>query len=64
VTIDVYDVKGTLIKSYVNSKYVKGSVERATIDLSKADNQMYFVRLTTDQGTVVKKIVSDGTNKQ
>jgi hypothetical protein len=64
VTIEVFDVKGTLVKSFVNGQYIKGSVERATIDLSKADNQMYFVRLTTDQGTVVKKIVSDGTNKQ
>ncbi|MGM5471259.1 T9SS type A sorting domain-containing protein, partial [Flavobacteriaceae bacterium LMO-SS05] len=64
VTIEVFDVKGTLVKSFVNGQYVKGSVERTTIDLSKTDNQMYFVRLTTDQGTVVKKIVSDGLNKQ
>jgi len=64
VTIQVYDVKGALIKSYVDNNYVKGSVERAILDLSKADDQMYFVRLTTDKGTMVKKIVSDGLNKQ
>ena len=64
VTIDVYDIKGTLVRSSVNTNYVKGTVERTTIDLSKADNQMYFVRLTTDKGTEVKKIVSSGMNKQ
>jgi hypothetical protein len=64
VTIDVYDIKGALIRTSVNNNYVKGSVERTTIDLSKADNQMYFVRLTTDKGTEVKKIVSSGLNKQ
>jgi hypothetical protein len=64
VKIDVYDIKGTLVRSSVDNNYVKGSVGRTTIDLSKADNQMYFVRLTTDQGTAVKKIVSSGLNKQ
>jgi hypothetical protein len=64
VTVEVFDIKGTLVRSSVDNNYVKGSVGRTTIDLSKADNQMYFVRLTTDKGTQVKKIVSDGTNKQ
>ena len=27
-------------------------------DLSRTDNQMYFVRLTTSKGTLVKKIIS------
>ncbi|MFC4721879.1 T9SS type A sorting domain-containing protein, partial [Geojedonia litorea] len=58
VKIEVYDVKGALVKHSIDTKYVKGSVGRAKIDLSKQDNQMYFVRLTTSQGTVVKRIVS------
>jgi len=58
VTIDVYDVKGTLVKQAVDANYVRGTVGRSTIDLSKQDNQMYFVRLTTNEGTVVKKIIS------
>jgi hypothetical protein len=53
-----------LVRSSVDNNYVKGSVGTTTIDLSKADNQMYFVRVTTNKGTDVKKIVSDGLNKQ
>jgi len=64
VTIEVFDIKGALVKSSVDNNYLKGSVGRTTIDLSKADNQMYFVKLTTDQGTAIKKIVPSGLNKQ
>ncbi|TVZ59803.1 putative secreted protein (Por secretion system target) [Flavobacteriaceae bacterium MAR_2010_105] len=58
VTIEVFDVKGALVKQSIDANYVRGSVGRTTIDLSKQDNQMYFVRLTTNEGTVVKKIIS------
>ena len=58
VQIDVYDVKGTLVKQAMDANYIRGSVGRTTLDLSKQDNQMYFVRLTTKEGTVVKKIIS------
>jgi hypothetical protein len=58
VTIEVYDVKGALVKSSKNTNYVRGTVGRTKIDLSQQDNQMYFVRLTTSEGTVVKKIIS------
>ncbi|MFC4723620.1 T9SS type A sorting domain-containing protein, partial [Geojedonia litorea] len=61
VKIEVFDVKGTLVRASLDRNYVKGSVGRTTIDLSKADNQMYFVRLTTNEGTVVKKIVSSSS---
>ncbi|TVZ59802.1 putative secreted protein (Por secretion system target) [Flavobacteriaceae bacterium MAR_2010_105] len=61
VKIEVFDIKGTLIRSALDNNYVQGSVGRTTIDLSKADNQMYFVRLTTNEGTVVKKIVSSSS---
>ena len=58
VKIEVYDVKGALVKQSEDTNYVRGSVGRTTLDLSKQDNQMYFVRLTTKEGTVVKKIIS------
>jgi hypothetical protein len=64
VKIETFDIKGTLVRSTEDTQYVKGTVGRTTIDLSKADNHMYFVRLTTSRGTMVKKVVSSGLNKQ
>ncbi|MEQ3796455.1 T9SS type A sorting domain-containing protein, partial [Flavobacteriaceae bacterium MJ-SS4] len=58
VKIQVFDIKGALVRESVNENYVKGKVFTSKIDLSRTDNQMYFVRLTTDKGTVVKKIIS------
>ncbi|MFH4965436.1 T9SS type A sorting domain-containing protein, partial [Gaetbulibacter sp. M235] len=58
VNIDVYDAKGSLVKQAVNNNYIKGTVDKTTLDLSRTDNQMYFVRLMTSRGMLVKKIIS------
>ncbi|WP_139002668.1 T9SS type A sorting domain-containing protein [Hyunsoonleella aestuarii] len=58
VKIEVFDMKGALIRYSDNTHYIKGTVDTSKINLSRMDNQMYFVRLTTKEGTVVKKIVS------
>ncbi|WP_242087499.1 T9SS type A sorting domain-containing protein [Aestuariivivens sediminis] len=58
VKIDVYDIKGALIRQAENTSYLKGTYDRTNIDLSGNDDQMYFVRVTTREGTLVKKIVS------
>jgi len=58
VNINVYDTKGALIRTVDNTSYIKGTVGTTKIDLSRTDNQMYFVRLTTSKGTLVKKIIS------
>jgi hypothetical protein len=58
INIEVFDMKGALIRQSENTRYIKGTVETSKINLSRLDNQMYFVRLTTKAGTVVKKIVS------
>ena len=58
VKIEVFDIKGALIRESLNQNYIKDKVFTTKIDLSRTDNQMYFVRLTTDKGTVVKKIIS------
>ncbi|WP_223551534.1 T9SS type A sorting domain-containing protein [Aestuariivivens sp. NBU2969] len=58
VKIDVYDIKGALIREAENTNYVKGTYDSTKIDLSYTDDQMYFVRLTTKEGTLVKKIIS------
>ncbi|WP_242093452.1 T9SS type A sorting domain-containing protein, partial [Aestuariivivens sediminicola] len=58
VNIEVFDIKGALIRSSENTQYIKGTVDSSKIDLSGTDNQMFFVRLTTKEGTMIKKIVS------
>uniref|UniRef100_UPI002B26E158 hypothetical protein n=1 Tax=Psychroserpens sp. TaxID=2020870 RepID=UPI002B26E158 len=58
--IEFFDTKGLLILSETNSKYVAGSKGRTTLDLSRTSNQVFYVKLTTNQGTVTKKIVSSG----
>ncbi|WP_160171692.1 T9SS type A sorting domain-containing protein [Mangrovimonas yunxiaonensis] len=64
VRIDVYDVKGTLVTSLDNIKYVANSLGTTKIDLSRANDQMYFVRLTTDKGVLTKKIVSSSSEQR
>ncbi|WP_345007661.1 T9SS type A sorting domain-containing protein, partial [Snuella lapsa] len=58
VTIEVFDMKGALVRKAENTNYTKGTSAITKINLSKTDNQMFFVRLTTNAGTLVKKIVS------
>ncbi|MBV1888011.1 MAG: T9SS type A sorting domain-containing protein, partial [Urechidicola sp.] len=60
VTIEFYDTKGLLILSETNSRYVAGSIGRTKLDLSRTSSQVFYVKLTTNQGTVTKKIVSSG----
>ena len=64
VTLEVYDIKGTLIQRIKNVNYVKGVESISTIDMSKTDNQFYFVRITTNRGTVIKKIVSKSPRRR
>ncbi|MBR9914420.1 MAG: T9SS type A sorting domain-containing protein, partial [Algicola sp.] len=60
VTIELFDTKGLLVLSQTNDRYVAGSKDVATFDLSRSSSQMFYVKLTTSQGTVTKKIVSSG----
>ena len=64
VTIQLFDTKGLLILSQTNESYVKGSKDKTTFDLSRTANQMFYVQLTTSQGTVTKKIVSSSKNRR
>ncbi|MCK8480772.1 T9SS type A sorting domain-containing protein, partial [Psychroserpens algicola] len=58
VAIEIMDIRGTSIIRITNDDYVKGSEGKTTIDLSDAKDQILFVRMTTSQGSVIKKIVS------
>nr|WP_321235628.1 T9SS type A sorting domain-containing protein [uncultured Psychroserpens sp.] len=58
VSIEISDIRGTLIRSVRNSDYVKGSDGKTIIDLSDVKDQILFVKMITSQGSVIKKIVS------
>ena len=64
VTIELFDTKGLLILSETNERYVAGSKDKTTFDLSRISNQMFYVKLTTSQGSVTKKIVSSSKNRR
>ncbi|MFT5628176.1 MAG: hypothetical protein ACI92X_001418, partial [Dokdonia sp.] len=55
-----FDTKGLQVFSDTNKNYVTGSNGTSTFDLSRYSSQMFYVKLTTSQGTVTKKIVSSG----
>jgi hypothetical protein len=58
VTIEMFDTKGLLVATKTNKNYMSGSTERVKFDLSRTAVQMLYVKLTTNQGSVTKKIVS------
>ncbi|WP_299229296.1 T9SS type A sorting domain-containing protein, partial [uncultured Psychroserpens sp.] len=60
VKIEFFDTKGLLVLSQSNDRYVVGSTGRTKFDLSRTSNQVFYVKLTTNNGTVTKKIVSSG----
>ena len=47
-----------LLRQATDSNYLKGTTGTTQLDLSRTDNQMFFVRLTTSKGSLVKKIIS------
>ena len=63
VLIEVYDSKGTLVKTIINNNYTRGTEETHKIDLRESINQMLYVRLTTNKETFTKKLISLGTDK-
>ncbi|MDG5492885.1 T9SS type A sorting domain-containing protein, partial [Psychroserpens sp. SPM9] len=60
VTIELFDTKGLLVLTETNTRYVKGSNGKSTFDLSRYSNQLFYVKVTTNKGSVTKKIVSSG----
>ncbi|NOY47747.1 MAG: HYR domain-containing protein, partial [Chlorobi bacterium] len=63
VTIEVYDTKGLLVLRKEVKGYSKGSDMTLPLNLNGAD-QLYYVKLITNRGTVIKKIVSSNVNKR
>ncbi len=62
VKIEIFDLHGIIVRTYENKNYTKGSIENVKIDLWNALDKFLFVRISSEYGSEVKKIVS--TNKK
>jgi len=62
VLLEVFDVRGVLLKSVVNKNYIKGTNDVTKLDLPEVDDQLLFVKLTTRRGSITKKIISSATS--
>src|SRR5690606_17620668 len=58
VTVEVFDIRGRLISTVENFNYAQGSLDTSVLDMTRANDQVYFIKMTTSRGVVVKKVVS------
>ncbi len=59
VIIEVFDIKGALLKRRIDRNYNSGSKAETSIDFRGLSDQLYFIKLTTNKGTGIKKVVSN-----
>ncbi|SDL77921.1 Por secretion system C-terminal sorting domain-containing protein [Salinimicrobium catena] len=55
--IHIFDMRGNLVKSHRESNAGKGKVTTINADFVRGE-QMYIIKVTTDQGTYTKNVVS------
>ena len=58
IKFDIYDLKGVKIYSVENLNYEKGTTGTFNLNMTRYNDQMYLVRLTTIKGSLVKKIIT------
>ena len=58
VIIELYDMKGTKLKSMKIDNYLKGTNAVSKINLGSTSNQLLFLRLSTSKGEITKKVIS------
>ncbi|WP_054851091.1 collagen-binding domain-containing protein [Olleya sp. ITB9] len=59
VKIEIFDVRGTLIKQIDNLKTKASQDYVIKVDLTGTENQMLFISLTTNNGKIVKQVISN-----
>jgi hypothetical protein len=59
VTIDIYNIHGVLVKQILRTNKVIDQNQSMNIDLSNVANQLLFIKMTTNKGSVTKKIISN-----
>jgi hypothetical protein len=60
VTVEVYDTKGMLVLSK-EASYLRGTDATMPLAINGSD-QMYYIKVITDQGTMTKKVVATSGN--
>jgi len=60
VTVEVYDTKGMLVLSK-EATYLRGTDATMPLAINGSD-QMYYVKVITNQGTMTKKVVATSGN--
>jgi hypothetical protein len=63
VTIEVHDTKGLLVKSLTLNGIKKGADVTRSFDLSRAGDQVFYITVTTNKGSVTKKVVSSNMKR-
>ena len=64
VTIEVHDTKGLLVYSETVSNVTKGMNTTKKLDLSNGADQIFYVTVHTNKGSVTKKLVSSGLKRR
>ena len=64
VTINVHDTRGLLIKTEIMDNVRANSNRSTKLDLSRGGDQVFYVTVTTNKGSVTKKIVSSGLKRR
>jgi hypothetical protein len=59
VTIDVYDIRGALLYSQTEVKVSANEAVAIPLNFAILQSQMYFIKVSTDKGTIVKKVISE-----
>ena len=58
VTIEIFDINGVLLQTIYDTKVYNDKEIKFNTTFSSRSGQMYFMRITTNKGTEIKKIVS------
>ena len=58
VTVQVYDLKGQLLRTYKDKKVTKGSVTDLSVDFRMNANQVYIIRVQTEREVFTRNVVS------
>ena len=64
ISVEVFDIRGMLVKRLADSYYSNGTTGTSRIDLEGTSNQIYFIKLMTDRGVSIKKVVSSHSAKK
>ena len=58
IEIQVYDLSGRLLRTYHDKKVTKGDTKDLNVDFALKANQVYIIRMVTDQEVLTKNVMS------